>query len=112
MKVNSGFQPVERSNAGLVNALTRQPVSVAIASEQIQLYKNGIYNDYEACGDGLNHGVLAVGFGEDAATGQRFWKVKNSWGGNWGENGYFRLDRDMNREVGMCGITLLASYPY
>jgi KDEL-tailed cysteine endopeptidase len=106
-----GYKDVDRSSHALCKALDKNPVSVAIEadSQSFMLYESGIYSD--PCGPNLDHGVLAVGFGKDE-TGEHFFKVKNSWGPEWGENGYIRLARGKGYEVyGQCGILLMASYP-
>ena len=51
-----------------------------------------------------NHAVLAVGYGADEETGQRFWIVKNSWGEGWGEDGFFRIRRGTDE----CSIESIA----
>uniref|UniRef100_A0A8C7RU19 Cathepsin H n=1 Tax=Oncorhynchus mykiss TaxID=8022 RepID=A0A8C7RU19_ONCMY len=55
--------------------------------------------------DNVNHAVLAVGYGEKNST--PYWIVKNSWGTNWGMDGYFLIERGRN----MCGLAACSSYP-
>ena len=98
----------------LMLALTRSSVSVAIFASlpSFKSYTSGVYSD-ESCETiikpMLNHGVLAVGYGT-TATGQDYWKIKNSWGKSWGENGYIRMARGTGSN-GMCGLLIDASQP-
>ncbi len=96
----------------LRKGVAQQPVSVAIQANKrsFQLYQSGIYNDYD-CGTELDHGVLVVGYGYDFESDMKYWIIKNSWGSNWGENGYIRIVRDIDDQRGLCGVAMQPSIP-
>lgn len=62
------------------------------------------------CGTELDHGVAVVGYGA-TLDGTKYWIVKNSWGPEWGEKGYIRMERGVSAKEGLCGIAVEASYP-
>merc|ERR1719362_1432613 len=101
---------VEQTVNALEAAVAQQPVSVAIEADQdvFQHYTGGILTD-SACGENLDHGVLAVGYGSE--NGKKYWKVKNSWGTTFGEEGYIRIEKGAAEEGGECGIRKMASFP-
>lgn len=95
----------------LQEAVAAQPVSVAVgASRAWMFYEAGVFDG--KCEQELNHGVLCVGYGggEGSEEGQ-YWKVKNSWGPEWGMEGYILLKRDDFDKQAACGIMEDASYP-
>ncbi len=86
------------------------PLSVGVnANQDWQLYSSGIYDPSDdQCDPSIyaqDHGVILVGFGSEG--GLDYWIVRNSWGEDWGENGYLRLARGHNA----CGVANSAIYP-
>jgi len=107
----TNYNDVTASTAALEAACSEGPVAIAIEADQsaFQQYNSGVLT--ATCGTQLDHGVLLVGYGTEG--GYDYWKVKNSWGMNWGEDGYIKLCRNCNANngQGQCGILLSASYP-
>ena len=67
-------------------------------------HKSVGYNPFEV----TNHAVLVVGYGEENDI--KYWTVKNSWGTEWGEDGYFRILRGTD-ELGLESLAVYAK-PY
>jgi len=83
------------------------PISVAIdAEDDFQFYSSGIYTSDVCDADSLNHAVLAVGYG--IQNNNKYIIVKNSWGSDWGMDGYIYMSTDVDN---LCGIASDASYP-
>jgi C1A family cysteine protease len=105
------------SDVEMMTALVKNPVSIAIQADQreFQLYQSGVFTG--ACGTKLDHGVLAVGYGN--LNGVDYYLVKNSWSYSWGLDGYILLGRGQHPETGaaynggdgQCGMLLEGSYP-
>ena len=62
------------------------PVAVVVCvNNDFQRYSSGIFTG-ASCTD-RNHGVVLVGWND----ADQYWVLRNSWGTNWGENGYMRI---------------------
>ncbi|AKR14108.1 cathepsin [Dasychira pudibunda nucleopolyhedrovirus] len=72
------------------------PIPVAIDASDIVNYRRGIMR--QCANHGLNHAVLLVGYAVE--NNIPYWILKNTWGTDWGEDGYFRVQQNINA----CGI--------
>lgn len=94
-----------------VAVATVGPISVAIDANHNSFfsYSSGVYNE-KACSSkdrNLDHAVLVVGYGTTDKNVD-YWIVKNSWGPEWGNEGYIWMSRNNKNQ---CGITDAAIYP-
>ncbi|KAA6374146.1 MAG: putative Dipeptidyl peptidase 1 [Streblomastix strix] len=94
------------SEEAMIRELQNGPIAISIYAslEPFNEYKSGIF-DYEYTDiQPSDHLVLLVGYGiyeeRNPTTGEKittpFWKLKNSWGQSWGENGFMRIIRGKN----------------
>ena len=120
-----------RYNEELRELLQKQPISIAIYSTgRLMHYRDGILTEkFLRCSSSnneVNHGVLLVGYGStddssnesDKAKGsscKNYWIVRNSWGPDWGHDGFFKLCADglgdKATPLGTCLINKYATWP-
>eukprot|EP00250_Pteridium_aquilinum_P001531 c11725_g1_i1 orf=657-1784(-) len=105
VSIDDYVEVAQNDEQALLRAVAKQPVSVGIDASRrdFQFYSGGVYDGH--CGTDLDHGVAIVGYGSD------YWIVKNSWGPEWGDEGYVNIKRGTLQPEGKCGINSFASFP-
>lgn len=89
-----GWTAIPQSRNYIKTAVLTAPVAVAfMAFNDLFYYSGGCYSHGGFVED-LNHAVLVVGWDDDMCNGEGAWRVKNSWGPWWGDNGYFWIQYD------------------
>ncbi|ERN19268.1 hypothetical protein AMTR_s00061p00215790 [Amborella trichopoda] len=100
----TGYRDVPTNNeTALLKAAASQLVSVCIDAigNEFQLYSGGVFTG--DCGTETDHCLTAIGYGT-SDDGTKYWLLKNSWGEEWGEKGYVRMQRDVASKEGDSSV--------
>ncbi|MBI2522619.1 MAG: hypothetical protein HYV97_19520 [Bdellovibrio sp.] len=102
-KITKSFNPsggFGTSAAAVKEALKKGPLmtTMTVYADFIS-YKSGIYKSVSRESLG-GHAVSLVGYNDS----ERYWIVRNSWGADWGENGYVRVSWDDKSGIASSNI--------
>ncbi|KAL3523773.1 hypothetical protein ACH5RR_016607 [Cinchona calisaya] len=106
------FRPVEANEDALIQTLLERPVVAAIrVGLDFLTYEGGILREEKVLRPDptVRHAVQIVGFGEEGK--HKYFEVKNSYGRDWGEDGYIRISRDHNGVAGVLELYDNITYP-
>ena len=69
------------------------PLSIALSAgnDCWRWYSGGILSALDECPTTIDHGVALVGVARSTEGEGEYWIVQNSWGQNWGDQGYIYL---------------------
>jgi hypothetical protein len=128
-QVRFNLPPISFSEDLLVKVLAFQPVAVGLKCNGIDNYGAGVMGGSGSAGgvfrvqeDAGGHFVLLVGYGTcdtpettpqcknkagKVLKGEQYWKLKNSFGADWGDKGHFLFARGLTElygPQGTCGM--------
>ena len=89
----------------LVGTVGVADVAIDASHWSFQLYTGGIYDEPSCISTMLDHAVGCVGYGSE--NGVDYWIIRNSWGPNWGEDGYIRMVRNKHNQCGVASDALV-----
>jgi C1A family cysteine protease len=84
---------------------SNSPMSVCVDAEIWQTYTGGVITPSSNCGNSIDHCVQITGWQQ--MQGLNVWNVRNSWGADWGENGYIYVQIGSD----VCSIAEVVTVP-
>jgi C1A family cysteine protease len=93
----STVTPIASDEGSIYQALMSMPLSICCDASQWQYYTGGVLTA-DQCGLSIDHAIQLTGYSPNQGG---YWIVRNSWGADWGENGFIYLQYGQNT----CGIT-------
>eukprot|EP00930_Biecheleria_cincta_P071237 TRINITY_DN58751_c0_g1_i1.p1 TRINITY_DN58751_c0_g1~~TRINITY_DN58751_c0_g1_i1.p1 ORF type:complete len:475 (-),score=113.42 TRINITY_DN58751_c0_g1_i1:169-1593(-) len=101
-----GFKQISTDEDQMAAALVQYgPLSIGLNAGPMQWYMGGVAHPFKLlCNPKrIDHGVAIVGYGVEGT--KKYWKIRNSWGTSWGEQGYYRIIRG----VAACGLNSMVT---
>jgi len=99
----SSVVPVAQDEPTMYNALkNNMPLSICADASNWQDYSSGIFTANQ-CTTNIDHAIQLTGYSPSQGA---YWIVRNSWGANWGQNGFIWLQYGQDT----CGITSYVAY--
>lgn len=93
---------------GFKASIRDQPQTIAFGvADEFMYYFSGVYQG--ECTAAVNHGMVAIGYGSE--DGVEYAIVRNSWGENWGEDGYVRVEMGEESDGGKCMMMQYPNHP-
>ena len=95
-RISSQVLELKHYRQGLKGAVVDGVVASGMkVTDSFYSYKSGVWKDLASCGRNAhaNHALNVVGYGTTSA-GRNYWRVRNSWGATWGDNGHILMCRD------------------
>jgi len=103
----SEYGSISGRDAMMKEIYNRGPIACGIDAMPLLNFESGIATDR---GSGVDHVISVVGWGEDKASNQQYWIVRNSWGEYWGEMGYVRVAFGALQVESQCSWAVPGSY--
>ncbi len=94
-----GYYTIKGESNMKAFVLSTGPLSICLDASTWATYTGGVVS---SCGKDIDHCVQAVGINSTAG----YWKVRNSWGTDWGDAGYIYLKYGND----VCGLTYDPTY--
>lgn len=90
------------------NMIKYGPIVVSIQMPPVETYESGVHDGLGCEASGNWHSMLLVGYGMNE-QGIAYWKFRNSWGKNWGEQGHFKLAMSVSGKCLAGGVRVVYS---
>ena len=96
------LRTIPRSILDLKVSVQKNPVAIALDADNLffRFYRSGVIDVPRNLSKELNHAVLLVGYDYDDKG--MYWIIQNSWGEQWGDNGYCKIRARPDEGTLMC----------